>query len=262
MDIEDRKLLTAHDDLLVRAVDFLRNPKLDPRSPGQFVILGLGARVLQLAHALQALCEAGHAGEGAALARSILSGTASLVAICDDDREARAFAYVQGGRLTKSRIDGAARELGLHHEELSEFVRKLADASTAGERQFVDAGVVAKRLGNDRSDTWHGWSDQRLFEEMKMSSWYELSYRTFSDESHVSARAVTQEVREFTRRDVGFGSKFGPCWEVVLPSGRCVAKVLAQLNIVFEVDERDAVQGVSRPFEDALRAYKHYDHVT
>ena len=258
---EDARLLAAYDRLLEEAVGYVRAADIRPTTPGDVVVLGVAARVLQLAHAVHSLCASGHAGEAPALGRSILNGTASLVAICDRDREGRAFAFVHGGRLSHARIEGTARELGLAGDERERFIRNLAEASGTGERQFIERGTYMLKLGS-RRDTWHGLSDEQLFSAMGMASWYELVYRTFSDESHVNARAVTFEIREVLRRDVAFGSKFGPTWEVLLPSGRCVAEVIAQLNLAFDHRTRDRVLAISAPFEEALQKYRRYDQVT
>ena len=262
MHAEDRALVDAHRALLDRALSFLRALSVEPQTPGDVVVLGLVARVLQLAHAVQSLCEEGHAGEAPPVARAILNGTASLVAICDKDREGRAFAYVHGGRLSKRRIEGAARELGLSGEDRKRFIQQLNEASTDGERAFVKAGTYMLRLGNERKDTWHGLTDEKLFSQMGLAPWYELVYRTFSDESHVSARAVTLEIREVLNHDITFGAKFGPAWEVLLPSGRCVAETLAQLNLAFKLDRRPEVLAISKPYEEAIGNYRHYDRVT
>src|SRR5438128_6651302 len=84
---EDARLLAAYDRLLEEAVGYVRAADIRPTTPGDVVVLGVAARVLQLAHAVHSLCASGHAGEAPALGRSILNGTASLVAICDRDRE-------------------------------------------------------------------------------------------------------------------------------------------------------------------------------
>lgn len=93
---------------------------------------------------------------------------------------------------------------------------------------------------------------------MGMSALYELFYRTLSDESHVNARSLKQEMYEVQTGDLSFGSKFGPAWEALLPSGRCVAEVMAQLNGTFGSGLQEHVEALAEEFSVALAAYQRF----
>jgi hypothetical protein len=251
----DRALLTAHEELLTRIYLFLRSSKFPRAKPSDILIVGLALRVVQLSHALHALCENGHAGEAGPLARAILSGCASLVAICDSDRDERAYAYTLSARLPRKRVEAAAKELGLSPEASAQFAADAVEANRSNAKAFRDAGVYQRKLGQ-RKDTWHGLTERELFEKMGMSLWYEIFYRAFSDESHVNARAIGAELTEVLAADIGLGSKFAPSGEVLAASGRCAAEVIAQLNLAFEWDRRSEIEKMSEPFEDALKVYR------
>jgi len=256
MRLTDRELLQAHETLLRRLVDFLRSANFPRQRPSDVLVVGLAVRVLQLAHALHLLVEGGHAGEGGPIARAILSGCASLVAICDTDRDGRAYAYTLSARLPKARVEAAAKELGMAPDDAARFAAAAVEANRGNAQAFRDAGVYQRKMGL-RKDTWHGLTDRKLFSEMGMSLWYEIFYRTFSDESHVNARAIGPELDEVLAADIGLGSKFARSFEVLTASGRCAAEVVAQLNLTFEWNRRPEILKISESFESAVRAYRH-----
>lgn len=253
MRAEDKVLIQAHDALLDRVVAFLRTVEVTYESPGDAIVWGLALRVLQLAHALQSLLESGYASVAAATARAILSGAVSLVAICDADKDGRAHAFAKSAEMSTARASGIADALGLQGSERTTFLEQAA--TKVATSAFVRAGIEPRRVADRRDDTWHGTTDRDLFEKMGMGSWYELFYRTLSDESHVNARAIGNELRELMAGDIGFGSKYAPSWEVLLPTGKCVVEVLGQLDVVFGWNRQEEVRALGQPFETALNDY-------
>jgi hypothetical protein len=159
----------------------------------------------------------------------------------DAVRDGRAYAYTLSARLPRKRVEAAAKELGLSAEAAAKFAADAVQANRDNAQAFRDAGVYQRKMGL-RKDTWHGLTDRELFEKMRMSLWYEIFYRAFSDESHVNARAISVEVSEVLAADIGLGSKFAPCG--------------AQLNLAFEWDRRPEIVKISEPFEEALKVYR------
>src|ERR1700732_2240661 len=98
-------LFRAHDRMLHDAVDWLDATHAPIKGIGKRVLVGLLARILQLGTALQRLCEAGHAGEGAPTARAMVSACVILVYIAEDP-DSRAAAYMETDRLERKKRIG------------------------------------------------------------------------------------------------------------------------------------------------------------
>ena len=249
----DIELAARHADLLAAATDLLASAKLSIRSPGDVVILALAARVIQLAHAIQDMCERGYGGESAPLARAALSGTVALMTLCEPRRDGLARTFVESIAMSTTRIERIGKALGLEGDGLRELAGQFTATAAKNLEAFDEVDSV--RLGGDIR-TWHGLPTERdLFVRVGMTDWYDLFYGPFSDEAHVGARSLGVEAAEVQRSEIGLGPKWEPLWETFFATSKCVTEILGQLDLEFGIGRRAEVEAIADRFAAALRAY-------
>ena len=225
--------------------------------------MGLLVRILQLGTALQRLCEAGHAGEGAPIARAMVSACMTLVYIAED-RDSRTAAYFETDRLERKkriRLYREAVDASKPHfsaEELADIERKDVELSAIQEQNvavLAKFGVIPTRLGQ-RTDTVSGLSERVLFDEMNGTYWYQAYYKLFSDDVHVSTNALFAELVEQLSGQSLVGPKFENPFHVLVASSDMVMNALEQIDRAFGLDQRDKLAAIDAPIRAALTVFR------
>ncbi len=82
--------------MLLEAVNWLNDTKVEAKTFGDTFVVLLAERVIQLGYALETLCEDGYAGEAAPIARTMMNGA-------DQSRlPRRDGSRLSGGRLRRA----------------------------------------------------------------------------------------------------------------------------------------------------------------
>jgi uncharacterized protein DUF5677 len=256
-------LFAAHDRMLHDAVDWLEGTHAPLKGIGSRVLVGLLARILQLGTALQRLCEVGHAGEGAPIARAMVSACVILVYIAED-RDRRTAAYMETDQLERKkriRLYREAVEAGKPHfwaEELADIERKDAELSAIQAQKvaaLAEQGVVPIRLGQ-RRDTVSGLNERDLFQAMNATYWYQAYYKLFSDEVHVSSNALYTELVEQLSGQSLVGGKFENPFHVLVASRDMVMNALEQIDGAVGLGQRDKLAAIDARIAAALSTFR------
>jgi len=265
---EQAALFAAHDRMLHEAVEWLDATHAPIKGIGSRMLMVLAARILQLGSALQRLCETGHAGEAAPIARAMVSACVTLVYIAED-RGNRAAAYMETDRLERKKRIRLIKEAGeaakakgtppLYSDaELTAIEQKDVELSAIEDQKFAvlaKHGVVPTRLG-PRKDTISGLNERDLFEAMNATYWYLAYYKLFSDEVHVSSNALSAELVEQLSGQSLVGAKFENPFHVLTASREMVFNTLEQIDHAFGLGQHDKLDAIDAPILKALLAFR------
>jgi hypothetical protein len=136
-------------------------------------------------------------------------------------RRQRAAALVNHGHLTQKRADE------LEAEQAAEDAKALAAHAAAGT-------LPAVRLGKTPTG-WSGLSDHALAERFKKPGWYDLFYCPMSDQSHVNAAAIGNEISQLLAGNVTIGGTFDSPFLVVLAACETVSHASEALDSFFSL---------------------------
>lgn len=259
----ESKVHDTHEKLLRDAVELVDRARPPVKTIGDRMILLLAGRVLQLGHAINRLCRAGHAGDAGPLARAAISACVILAYIAED-RDGRTIAYIEEDRrVRKKRIADIEREkqkaaddgkeFFVSDKEMKAIVEKAAEVVAMEDAKLAALGIPASKLGT--ADTWTGLATERdLFEKMNVLRWYMTFYKVFSDESHINANSLAGELAEQMTGMVAIGPKFGDplTIHVIKASAEAALQAIDQVVISFDIPD---VQNLSRKMGAALTAY-------
>lgn len=254
MDERDQRLVRAHDDMLKAAASMLEGVPVNvDGKPGQVTVFATVARVIQIGCAVQDLMERGYGEEAAPLARSMLSGAMTVVALVDADTDGRALAYqMHAEKYENTLIDRAEKYEIFDREQAARERRKTADRFRDGREMFARNGVTPARLG-DSDRCWHGLnSDKALFEKMGWSHIYELDYAWLSDEVHFNIGAIGRELSELFDQNLSFGPKGQVDDKVLKASADAVLESLVQLSNLLQLGKREEIMAIETRFNAAL----------
>lgn len=223
------------------------------RGPAAFVLYAMFLHTVQQGRALQELCIVGNAIAARLIARAMVSAVLGLLLIAEQDSDARAllFAEFQGtvrrqraaalvkyGHLTQQRADE------LEAEQVAEETKALAAHAAAGTRP-------AARLGRARTG-WSGLSDRALAERFNRLGWYDLLYGPMSDQSHVNAAAIGNEVSELLAGNVTIGGTFDSPFLVVLAACETVSHASEAVDSFFSLGSTASRAGLDREMMEAI----------
>jgi len=203
--------------------DLFEALKAKPTQPRDAVPYALFGRLLQVARAILFGVTNGYAGEMKPLARGLVSAAIAIKLIsCEELRgqsgpepmdlqaegdnrtnlqkesDARALAYLAHVSTIRSRQNKGFLESGWMTEAQFDEVTKKAEADDAASLAFyAEHGIKPSKLGK-KTDTWHGLNDHDAADKVGVPDWYDLYYRSFSEESHMSEPAVRTELDRLT----------------------------------------------------------------
>lgn len=202
-----RELIAAHEAFMRASWAVVTSRRIDLPNLADQVAYAVFGQLMQLTRAVHRLATTCYGGEAKPLARAALSAAATVKAIlgddvsgfADDERQAeldgRALQYVLWEQEIRRRRNAGYVRQGLIPEEAAK--ENLARAQTEVAKktdELTQRGIKPRRLGDERSDTWHGLSERRLMERLNLADWYDLYYGTFSEEAHVSVAAVRTQL--------------------------------------------------------------------
>ncbi len=225
------------------------------QGPAAFLLYAMFLHTVQQGRALQELCIVGDAIAARLIARAMVSAALGLMLIAEQDSDARAllFAEFQGtvrrqraaalvrhGHLTQQRADE------LETEQVAEEAKALAAHAAVGTRP-------APRLGSARTG-WSGLSDRALAERFNRLGWYDLFYGPMSDQSHVNAAAIGNEITQLLAGKVTIGGTFESPFLVVLAACETVSHASEALDNFFSLGstairdelDREMIQAIGR----------------
>lgn len=244
------ELLTAHQQFLDAAAAFLRSRNPDPKTMTDQIMAALAGRVLQIGYSLQTLCEQDAAADAEPLARTMMSGAASLMFLRDFDSDRRTYLFAKHSQ----RIDTSIRAKFLSRMSQRDAKRLTRDSETAWKpilTEYRKLGVREDKLG--AQPTWHGLSEQVIFELMGWGEWYDL-YGLYSGTVHLGFSSLRDHLVDLLDEDRVKRSSGDP-FLVLLTSRIAVTESLAQLNLLFKWDRRDDIKAVDSQFDAALTTY-------
>ncbi len=168
-------LFAAHDRLLSEAIAWLDSTQGPQTGIGNRYLMALGARILQLATAVQRLCEAGHAAEAQPTVRTMVSACVILSYLIDD-RDGRAVAYRETYRTERkkrlarlehemTKATNAGKKFFVTPEWLAEYKRQDAELTSVEDKASATLAkdrIIATRLG-PRTDTFTGLNNEWEF---------------------------------------------------------------------------------------------------
>lgn len=266
---DQRPLMGAHARILLESVAWLNDTNVEAKTFGDTFVVLLAKRVIQLGYALEQLCEDGYATEAAPIARTMMNGAINLVYLAEAEHDCRAAAYVAHERVTrKKRIqdilaqcqaDRAANRPALLTDaqiaQMEADDQRLIADEDAKLAELAKHGIVPKKRGNSPT-TWTGYNERELYEAMKARSWYLSFYRLFSDQSHVSANALTGDLEEVLKGAALYGPKFADPQYVIRASHQAVLQVLFQWDRLYKTGKLDEAKAIDRRMLAAIAAYK------
>jgi hypothetical protein len=136
-------------------------------------------------------------------------------------RRQRAAALVKHGHLTQARADELEAE-------------QAAEDSKAFSAQAAAGTVPAARLGK-RPEGWSGLSDYALAQRFQKSGWYDLFYGPMSDQTHVNAVAIQQEISELVAGNIMLGGTFENPFLVIVAACETVSHASEALDQFFSI---------------------------
>ncbi len=265
---DQRPLMGAHGRMLLEAVGWLDATKVETKTFGDTFVVLLAKRVIQLGYALETLCEDGYAGDAAPIARTMMNGAMNLVYLAEAEHDCRAAAYVAQERVTRKkriedilaqcRADRAANQRPLLTG--AEIAQMQADdvRLTADEEgklgELAKQGIVPKKKGNNPT-TWTGYTERELYVAMKAQAWYLSFYRLFSDQSHVSANALTSDLEEVLKGAALYGPKFADPQYVIRASHQAVLQVLFQWDRLYHTGKLVEAKAIDQRMVGAIATY-------
>lgn len=251
----EAKLLGAHAQLLDEARAFVRDQQMKPDTPGERIAGALAGRVIQLGYTVQHLSERSAVVEAEALARSMLSAAVSLLFLCDFDTERRAYLFTDHARALEERV-----RRSITQDQKGQGGRKGQKRSdkAPGERDtawrdfFAEFKDVRKgKFGT--SPTWHGLTDQTVFELMGWGMWYDM-YALFSESVHVGFQSLHHLLDDLVAPDLMPASGGNP-YLSLFASHLCLTEAMLQMNSLLKWERREDALAVVAKFRRALDEY-------
>lgn len=250
---EREDLLAGADRLLSEVTEFLSRATVVDSELEQEIALALTIRVLKLAHSAHRLCVADCAVDAEPVARSMLSGTASLIFILDYDVRRRAALFlIDGTKQDRRRLERLLRQGMLTKSAVASEIRKSEAQlkATLASHNLADVN----RNKYDTKDTWHGLSERVVFELMGWSDWYDM-YAAFSANIHVAASSLKEVVAELEERSIDADRSGGDPYLVMVAMNVAVPQALFQLETLFGWGKRDEIEAIGGRFAAAISAY-------
>lgn len=250
---EHRPLLEAHDRFLREAYAFLASTQDQLKSIGAVMVYVLFTRLLQHARGLHLLVIGGYPEEAELIARAMTITATSLVAIVDDDSDARALQFVAHSKVQRRRkLDGYFRQEILGADEANawhESVNREEDKILA---DYRDHGVVPSKIGRGHM-FWHGMTESDLFRKMKAERWLDLFYGPFSEEVHGTVESVADATRKLVQDQlVRLGPTYSDPRMVVAASYETVSQALIQIDTHYDLGRRTEAEAIGKRMSDAI----------
>lgn len=235
-----------------------RSVQTSGRCPAAFVLYALFLRLLQLGRAVQELCIVGHALEAQLITRPMVSASLSMILIAEGGSNPRALLFAQFQRKLRRQRSAAL----VKHDHLSrQRAVELEAMEVALEEQALAAHaaagtVPARRLGPSEQ-TWSGLSDHALADRFKLPGWYDLFYGPMSDQSHMNAAAIGDEIASLAQGSITVGGRFGSPFLVVLAACETVSHGAEVIDQFFSVGSSAQRKELDDQMLHAVRVYVH-----
>ena len=214
--------------------------------------------VVNRALAVQSGARDGFAHEAEPIVRSLLNASGSFLYLATkpaSELDGYAFLYwLHAERVGLDRakeLEKAGRIDKVTVDEMRAQIRQAMDDHRKAAR--ADGITIPPKPGR-RPDTWTGYTDKELLEQVGAGAWYDIYYRYLSSGVHVDATTIADDLRALARGSAEVGPRFRYAFGVLRVTVEVLHGCMLAVHRLFSVGDIRAIDQAKAAIDRELAA--------